>query len=55
MLITEAMERYYADLLERNVISMERLLIFIQEREDCTLEEAKEMEYCVLCFLGMAL
>lgn len=52
MMITRTMEEYYADLLKRNVISRERLLSFIQEREDCSFEEAREIKYCVLCFLN---
>ena len=52
MMITHSMERYYADLLERKIISRERLLSFIQERENCTLEDAEEIQYGVLCLIG---
>ena len=48
MMITETMEKYYADLLKRNVISEERLLSFILEREDCSFDEAREIKYAAL-------
>ena len=47
-MITEAMEKYYADLLKRDVISKERLLDFIIERENCSFEDAEEIEYGAL-------
>lgn len=45
MMITETMEKYYADLLKRNVVSKERILSFIIEREGCSLEDAEDIEY----------
>ena len=48
MFIGECLIRDLADLVKRNIVSRDRLLNFIIEREGCTKEEAEEIQIDVL-------
>lgn len=48
MYIGECLIRDLADLVKRNIVSEDRLLNFIIERENCSIEDAKEIQIEVL-------